>query len=259
MLTEANEKEFADEEEIICIGTEHACVGAGIGGGFENTNELRVMKYKEAMATDEKEEWDESANKEHDRMVEKNAWKAVPKKDVPKGAKVITSTWAMKKKANGDKIARIKARGFEQVDGEHYDKSTMAAPVTNDATIRIVLILMLMAAWYGKLLDVMGAFLHGQFWDGEEIYMEVPEGFQKFYPQNVLLLLLRTIYGLKQAAYAFWIEILKCFRHMGYERSKADPCLYWKWKDDDLIIWLSWIDDCLCLERRVMYWKQRKR
>ena len=29
-----------------------AAVGAGLGGGFENTRELKVMKYKEAMKDD---------------------------------------------------------------------------------------------------------------------------------------------------------------------------------------------------------------
>jgi hypothetical protein len=32
---------------------------------------------------------------------------------------------------------------------------------------------------------------------------------------------------------------------MGYERSKADPCLYYKWsKRHGLQIWMSWVDDC---------------
>ena len=30
---------------------------------------------------------------------------------------------------------------------------------------------------------------------------------------------------------------------MGLARSSADPCLYYKWKDDRLIMMLSWIDD----------------
>jgi hypothetical protein len=38
--------------------------------------------------------------------------------------------------------------------------------------------------------------------------MDVPEGFERFYPSNVVLLLLKTIYGLKQAAYEYWLELL---------------------------------------------------
>ena len=75
--------------------------------------------------------------------------------------------------------------------------------------------------------------------------MEVPQGFERFYPQNTVLLLLKTLYGLKQAALAFWRELLKAFHHMKYGRSKADPCLYFKWTVYGLVLWLSWVDDCL--------------
>ena len=68
---------------------------------------------------------------------------------------------------------------------------------------------------------------------------------EKFYPPNVVLLLLRTIYGLKQAAAQFWKELLEALRFMKYERNKADPCLYFKWVNNKLIVWISWVDDCL--------------
>jgi hypothetical protein len=32
---------------------------------------------------------------------------------------------------------------------------------------------------------------------------------------------------------------------MNYRRSKADPCLYFDWTRDGLIVWISWVDDCL--------------
>jgi hypothetical protein len=56
---------------------------------------------------------------------------------------------------------------------------------------------------------------------------------------------LKTIYGLKQAAYAFWKKLLQAFKVMGYIRSKADPCLYFKWTLHGLVVWISWVDDCL--------------
>jgi len=49
-------------------------------------------------------------------------------------------------------------------------------------------------------VDVKGAFLCGDFQEEKLIYMKVPEGFEKHYLGDVLMLLLRTIYGLKQAA-----------------------------------------------------------
>jgi hypothetical protein len=38
---------------------------------------------------------------------------------------------------------------------------------------------MIMGNWWGELLDIKGAFLHGDFEDGNNMYMKVPEGFEK--------------------------------------------------------------------------------
>jgi hypothetical protein len=145
------------------------------------------------------------------------AWKMVPIGDLPRGAKVITSTWAMKKKSNGVHRPRINARGYEQVDGEHYKEDNKAAPVVNDTTFHILLILMLMASWSAEVLDVKGAFLNGLFEDGEVIYMKVPEGFESHYSNKVVLLLLCTLYGLKQSVYAFWKQLLMAFKDTEYK------------------------------------------
>ncbi len=44
-------------------------VGAGVGGGFSNTQELRVMKYHEAINGPDGELWKEEVNKEHNRLI----------------------------------------------------------------------------------------------------------------------------------------------------------------------------------------------
>ena len=33
-----------------------------------------------------------------------------------------------------------------------------------------------------------------------------------------------------------------------YNCSKADPCLYFKWIGNELVLWTTWIDDCFILE-----------
>jgi hypothetical protein len=97
-------------------------------------------------------------------------------------------------------------------------------------TIRIVFIIMLMAGWTGHVLDVRGAFLKGDFADGETLYMHVPQGMEQWYGKDVYLLLHKTLYGLKQAAYRCWMYLLKIVRVLKFNRSKADPCLYFRWK-----------------------------
>eukprot|EP00957_Ditylum_brightwellii_P077734 5906814-Ditylum_brightwellii.AAC.1 len=146
----------------------------------------------------------------------------------------------MKPKPNSVKHARLNARGFKQVDGLHYDGQDLSAPVVNVITIRIVFVMISLAAWTAKLLDVKGAFLNGRFQNGKILYMHVSQGFKRFYPPDVLLLLLRTLYGLKQAAIQFWRELQKAFCFMVYKRNRADPCLMYKWVDGYLVVWMTW-------------------
>ena len=45
----------------------------------------------------------------------------------------------------------------------------------------------------------------------------------------------------------FWKELTLAMENMGFERSKAEPCLYLKrHKKYGLLIFLSWVDDLLC-------------
>jgi hypothetical protein len=68
---------------------------------IENTKELRVMKFKEAMKTDDADKWQTAIGKEHERRMSKhNVWQAILCKDLPAAAKILTSMWAMKKKDN---------------------------------------------------------------------------------------------------------------------------------------------------------------
>jgi hypothetical protein len=168
-------------------------VGAGVGGGFINTNELHVLNFNQAMKTNDRDKWMHAIEEEHKKMVDYNVWEVVQPGDVPTDAKILTSTWAMKKKASGKFRARINARGYEQVDGIHYDDTTKSAPVTNDITIRIIFVLMVLASWAGHLVDIRGAFLNGRFGTEEKLYMRVPQGFENKCPVGTILRLQRTI------------------------------------------------------------------
>jgi hypothetical protein len=47
-------------------------------------------------------------------------FKPVPRSNLPDGKKVLTTTWAFKIKANGTRRGWLNARGYEQLEGEHY-------------------------------------------------------------------------------------------------------------------------------------------
>jgi hypothetical protein len=123
--------------EIGCYAAnEFALIGEAIGGGFVNTNEL-LLKYKEAINGPDKAKWKKAMGKEHDQMVKMGVWKAIPlEKLVPNGTKPITSTWASKKKSNGTYLARVNARGFEQIPGVHYDPKTIGCQIAVQVPVR---------------------------------------------------------------------------------------------------------------------------
>jgi hypothetical protein len=221
---------------------EIALVGAAIGGGFTNTTELHVRNFEEAMSSPDRAQVEKAIKEEHDRMIKSKVFKPVPRSSVDK-KDLINSTWSIKKKLDGTYGARMVARGFKQIDGIHYHEDNKSAPVVNDMTIQIVFVLAVLAKWYMEVLDIKGAFLHGEFEDGERIYMEIPKGFERFYASNLVLLLLTTLYGLKQGALAFWRKLVLTMKANSLNRSKADPCLYYKWDANGLSVVISVTDD----------------
>jgi len=83
-----------------------------------------------------------------------------------------------------------------------------------------------MTKWAIHVVDIQGAFLRGDFNDDANLFMEIPEGFKESCPANKVLLLLRTIYGLKQAAKAFWKFLLALMKSIGCRRSNVDNCVF---------------------------------
>ena len=79
----------------------------------------------------------------------------------------------------------------------------------------------------------------------------VPQGWESLFLPDVALLLEMTIYGLKQAAMAFWVKLLAAMKKMKIERSTVDPCLYYKWTDSGPCFIVSWIDDNLICGNQV--------
>jgi len=58
---------------------------------------------------------------------------------------------------------RLNTRGFEQVVGMHYDSTNISSPVTNELTIRIIMVLTIIYGWENELIDVKGSFLYENF------------------------------------------------------------------------------------------------
>jgi hypothetical protein len=224
-------------------------VGAGSLDGFEHTDELRVMNYKEAMASDPVK-WKEAVRQEYLKFEKFKVLRAIPKKDLPRGEKVLETVWACKLKSNGTPRARMNARGYMQVEGEHYVGDSISSPVSNPQTVRIMLTLVAMNPVYEcRIIDIEGAFLQGQFRNGERMFIEVPDGMEEYYgsKQDTVCEMLVPLYGTKQAAECFYQTLRKKVEKLGYSRSKADFTLFFRWVDGRLTAFVTWVDDILAI------------
>jgi hypothetical protein len=63
------------------------------------------------------------------------------------------------------------------------------------------------------------------------------------YLSYVMLKLLRTLYGLAQLAIQFWRECRMAMDVMNMARNAVDPCLFYQWIDNQLVVILLWVDD----------------
>ena len=71
---------------------EMALVGAGVGGGFKNVSELKVLNFKQAMKSPDRDLYLANVKKEKERFDKYEVFTPVPRDEIPKGAKVLTST-----------------------------------------------------------------------------------------------------------------------------------------------------------------------
>jgi hypothetical protein len=112
--------------------------------------------------------------------------------------------------------------------------------------IKIIMVLIILGNWTTRITDVEGAFLNGNFErKKEKLYGKVPQGFEKEYPPWAVLLFLQCLYGTIQGALQWFRECCKALSFLKWTRSKADPCLSYKWIDNKIVIFLLWDDDCL--------------
>ena len=91
------------------------------------------------------------------------------------------------------------ALGYSQIPG--LDFADNFAPVINDVTLCIILILSIINKWVKEIINVETAFLHGKL--EEEIFMKFPQGLsmiEKYNEDTDCVVLKKAMHGLVQAA-----------------------------------------------------------
>ena len=112
--------------------------------------------------------------------------------------------------------ARFVARGFSQQYGVNYEDTF--APTMGMNALRLLVALAAKEGWLLHQMDVVAAFLAGDL--TEDVYMKVPEYFHGKFGKQVKVL--KSLYGLKQAARVWFLLLKKTLEKMGFASPRTD-------------------------------------
>jgi len=150
----------------------------------------------------------------------------------------------------------VRKPGFSQIKGIDFDQ--IFSLVVWYESICLLLAAAALERWHIEGLDVKSAFLYGHF--NEEIYMEQSKGFKIHGQEQKVLHLCQAIYGLKQAALAWWKELLASMRKIGFERSQSDAGIFiHKESNGDIVVAMIYIDNSGFMSNNATLVKEKKK
>ncbi|GJV83212.1 retrovirus-related pol polyprotein from transposon TNT 1-94, partial [Tanacetum coccineum] len=139
----------------------------------------------------------------------------------PFGKNVIKLKWLWKNKKDEDQTvirnkARLVAKGYAQEEGIDFEESF--APVARLEAVRIFVAYAAHKSFPIYQMDVKTAFLNGPL--KEEVYVAQPDGFvDPDHPEKVYCLR-KELYGLKQAARAWYDELSNFLMSKGFTKGE---------------------------------------
>lgn len=144
----------------------------------------------------------------------------------PNRANIISCKWVFKIKQNTVKeINKYKAwlvvKGYSQVQGVDYNETY--APVVWLTSLRMILAMTAYNNWGVEVFNFHSAFLNGKLNNGEDIYMELPAGYNTTgnYRQPITKLQVAP-YGSKQGVLKWYIELYKYLGKLELKRAKSN-------------------------------------
>ena len=118
------------------------------------------------------------------------------------------------------------------------------APVVNWISVRFLLVLSQIAGLESQAIDFVLAFPQADL--DVAVYMELPLGMElpsSFgHPKSNVLLLKKSLYGLKQASMNWYEMLATALRDRGFKEA-SDPCVFLRHD----MIFLTYVDDCILL------------
>jgi len=198
-----------------------------IAKGIAALEQHTPQTHTQAMASPDAEKWKAALHKEFRSCEEQQVWTLIRRDELPRGSNVLPckEVFKIKLDEHGNVVehkARVTPKGFRQKQGVDFFETF--ARTGQYKTLRVAL--SLVAKWDHELaqFDVPTAFLNAPV--EEEIYMELPQGYER---PGMVCKLHKSLYGLKQAP-RNWDKMVHAFitGDMAFKATVSDPSLYCK-------------------------------
>lgn len=226
--------------------------------GIACLEEQTPKTVQEALQSKDAPKWRGAMTSEYDGVVARQTWELVPRVSLPKGTNIIKVKWVFKIKTDETGAitkykARITPKGYMQKEG--VDFFEVFANTGKYKSMRVLLSLAACGDLELYQLDVPQAFTQADL--DEEVYMEMPEGFEV---EGMVCRLKKALYGLKQAPRQWYLLVSSFLREtLGFTPTVSDPCLFYKsTKTQRRILLFLFVDDMQVALHRddIQEWRQ---
>ena len=177
-------------------------------------------------------------------LLKNRTWEII---DLPKEKKTMGCKWVFTIKCKPDgSIERYKtmlvAKGFTQTYGIDYQDTF--APVAKIKSIQFLLSLAVHFNYPLHQLYVKNAFLNGDL--EEEVFMDLPLGFEEKLGKEKVYKLKKSFYGFKQSPRAWFYRFGKVIKLQGYIQSQANLTMFQKHlREGKIVVLIVYVDDII--------------
>ena len=203
---------------------------------------------KEALEGPWREQWLEAMAVERRGIEAQKTWVLAPELD--RAAVKSRWAWRISREANGKLKfrARIVAKGYTERYGVDYLETF--APTASTKSLMMVLHIAASEDWEIRTMDVSNAYLEAPA-PNDHLYMELPTSEVGPSGGKVVVRLLKTLYGLKEAGFEWNRRVDGILRGGGWNRCFADPCVYWKDSPGGIILAVIYVDDVIYMGKDI--------
>ena len=211
-------------------------------------DEPKSYKSSQERPEFEAKKWQEAVDAEMKAHRRNGTWKKVDKlPDHVEERDVISCKWVFKVKRNArGKIikykARLVARGFQQVEGINYEEAW--APVAKFTSLRVLLANAGVSDEEIDQMDFDTAFLNSILPPGLFIFIRLPENGQGTGEAgDAIYLVLKGLYGLKQAARLWYDTLTTTFAKYSLQKAHGDHGIFIYINGETKITVVVYVDD----------------